>query len=71
MFPIQKHIQLGDTKAAKVAGEIIGQVDRTVREWRAYFNHDGTMPETKQKKYERSGILWTNEDPNRKATTYI
>ncbi len=70
-FQLSKHFQLGETKAAEVAGEMIGKSDRTVREWRAYFNNNGAIPESKQGKYEQSGVLWTSEDLNKKASRYI
>ena len=70
-FQMSKHFELGETKAAELAGIMISKSDKAVREWRAHFYTNGEIPESKQGRYQRSGILWTNEDLNRKATRYI
>ena len=67
-FQHKKQFKLRETEAAEMAGLMIGKSDKAVREWRAYFTENG---ESKQGKYARSGILWRNEDLNRKATRYI
>ena len=71
-FQLTKQLDIGDTKAAELSGIMIGKSDRTVREWRTqFFVNNGEIPESKQGKYQRSGILWTSEDLNRKATRFI
>ena len=51
---------------------MVGKSDRTVREWRSQFiANGGEVPESKQGQYRRSGVLWTNEDLNNKATRFI
>ena len=51
---------------------MINKSDRTVRQWRTdLVLNDGVLPETKQGKYKRSGVLWYNEDLNKTATEYI
>ena len=70
-FQLSKYLQLGETKAAELSGMMIGKSDKAVREWRAYFNDNGEIPESKQGKYQRSGIVWNNEALNKKATRYI
>ena len=64
-FQLTKQLDIGDTKAAELSGIMIGKSDRTVREWRTrFFVNNGEIPESKQGKYQRSGILWTSEDLN-------
>ena len=70
-FQLSKHLDLGKTKAAELAGMMVGRSGKTVREWRKQFMEEGEVPESKQGKYQRSGVLWSNEDLNRKATKYI
>ena len=50
---------------------MIVKSDKTVREWRSYFVENGQIPESKQGQYQRSGIVWQNEDLNKKASRYI
>ena len=44
----------------------------TVREWRTTFiANDGTFLDTLQGKYQRTGILWQNEELNKKASKFV
>ena len=71
-FQLSKHFNMGATKAAELAGLMIGRSDRTVREWRTYFfNHEGQIPDCKQGQYQRTGVLWCSEDLNKKAKKYV
>ena len=70
-FQLSKLLDLGETKAAELAGIMIGKSDKVVREWRSYFTQNGEIPQSQQGGYQRSGVLWTNEDLNKKATEYI
>ena len=69
-FQLSKHFDLGDTKA-EIAGIMVGRSDRTVREWRKQFLEEGEVPESKQGKYQRSSVLWSDESLNKKAKQYI
>ena len=65
-------MHLNATDAAKLIGEMVMKSDRTVREWRTMFlANDNEFPDTQQGKYRRSGVLWQNEDLNRKARQYV
>ena len=64
-FQLTKQFELGETKAAELAGMMIGKSDRAIREWIAHFNENGEIPESKQGKCQRSGVLWVNEDLNK------
>ena len=35
------------------------------------FESGGTIPESKQGQYQRTGVLWKNESFNKKAASYI
>ncbi len=50
---------------------MLGKSDRTIRQWKADFLQHGSIPDNKQGKYQRSGVLWSSEDINKKATKYI
>ena len=71
-YNLVHHFQLNITQAAEIAAKMINKSDRTVRQWRTdLVLNDGVLPETKQGKYQRSGVLWYNEDLNKTATEYI
>ena len=61
-FQLEKVLAIGCTKAAEYAALMIGRNEQTVRQWRAkFFDNDGAVLESKQGKYQRSGILWFSE----------
>ena len=69
-FHLSKLFDIGETKAAELAGIIVGKSNTGVEiilhtEW-------GNPPESagQQGGYRRSGLLWTNEDLNKKATEF-
>ena len=60
------------TNAAELTSKIIHKTERTVRQWRTDLIHNGgDFPESKQGKYHRSGVLWSNEELNKKASEYV
>ncbi len=59
------------TKAAEYTGMMLGKSDRTVRQWRHDFMEKGEIAESKQGKYQRTGVLWSSEDLNEKATKFL
>ena len=51
---------------------MIGKSDRTVRQWRYdLIENDGVLPETKQGRYQRSGVLWNNEELNKEVVQFV
>ena len=61
-----------ETKAAEYAASMMKKSDRTVRRWRsALIDNDGVLPESEQGCYQRSGVLWQNEELNKKAVEYV
>lgn len=70
-FQLVKYFKLGSTRAAEIAGMMIGRSDKSIRSWKSRFIETGEIPDCKQGKYQRSGILWSNESLNKKAIKYI
>ena len=61
-----------ETKATVCAASLVKKSDRTVRRWRStLINNNGVLPESGQGRYERSGVLWQNEELNKKAVEYV
>ena len=45
---------------------MVNKSDRTVRQWRTNLvENDGVLPESKQGKYQRTGVPWYNENLNK------
>ena len=59
------------TRAAEYAAIMIGKSDRTVRQWRADFHENQAIPDSQQGRYQRSGVLWSSEALNTKATWHV
>ena len=65
-------LQMGITDASKLIAEVSVKCERTVREWRATFiANRGSFPDTLQGRYQRSGVLWQNEELNNLASRYV
>jgi len=48
-FQLSKHIDIGETKAAEVAGMMINKSDKTGRDWRTHFyTSNGEIPDSTQ-----------------------
>ena len=60
-----------ETKAAEYAASMIKKSDRTARRWRSELIDDVVLPESEQGRYQRSGVLWQNEELNKKAVEYV
>ena len=50
---------------------MIGKCEKTIRDWKSKYLENNEIPSSKHGKYIRSGVLWTNEDLNKKPTRYI
>ena len=71
-FQLSRHLGVGETKAAELSALMIGKSDKTVREWRkSFYEHDGEIQDTSQGRYLLSGLVWSSEELNKKATRYI
>ena len=60
-----------ETKAAEYAASTMKKSDRTARRWRSTLIDDGVLPELELWHYQRSGVLWQNEEQNKKAVEYV
>ena len=60
-----------ETKAAEYASSMMKKSDRTARRWRNALIDDGVLPELEQGRYQRSGVLWQNEELNKKSVEYV
>ena len=60
-----------ETKAAEYAASMMKKSDRTARRWRSALINDGVLPELEQGCYQRSSVLWQNEDLNKKAVKHV
>ena len=60
-----------ETKAAEYAASMMKKSDRTARRWRSALIDDVVLPELEQGRYQRSGVLWQNEELNKKAVEYV
>ena len=66
---IMVHFNLNNTEAVEMAAVMIDKSDRTVRQCRTNLvANDGILPETKQVKYQRTGMLCYNKTL---ATEYV
>ena len=61
-----------ETKAAEYAAQMLQKSDRTVRRWRSLLiGNDGVFPESEHGNHQRTGVLWKDEDLNKKANQYV
>ena len=68
---MEKHLSIGATRAAELAGIMTGKSMMTIVNWRSSFLDNGEIPESYSGKYERDGVVWNNEHLNKKAAKYI
>ena len=60
------------TEAAEVIGHLINKSERTVREWKTtFYANDGSFPDSEQGCYQRTGVLWRDEELNEAARDYV
>ena len=56
------------TKAAEYAAAMVKKSDRSVRRWwSGLIDNDGVLPQSQHGRYQRTGVLWQNEELNKKA----
>lgn len=49
----------------------IVRLDKSAHEWHRQVLEDGEIPESKQGKYQRSGLMCSNKELNKKVARYI
>ena len=60
------------TNADNCVANLIGKSERSVRRWRSsLIENKGWLPGSKQGKFQRTGVLWRNEELNEKASTFV
>ena len=65
-------LSLTVTNAAELTSKIIHKTERTVRQWHTdLIQNGGDFPESKPGKFRCSGVLWSNEELNKKASEYV
>ena len=68
LYHLVNTLNIPKTKAASI---MLGKSDRTIHQWKVDFLEHGSIPGNKQGMYERSGVLWSSEELNKKATKYV
>lgn len=70
-FHLEHLLNFTKTNAADYSGIMIGKSERTIRQWQTDFLEAGEIPDNKQGRYKRTGILWSSEKLNEKASAYV
>ena len=71
-YNLKAHLGKGETEAAELAGLMVNRSERTIHDWQSKFvANDFVLPDSKQGQYQRSGVLWKDEELNRRASEYI
>lgn len=71
-FVLVKELDFTQTRAAELAAKVIDKHDKTVRRWRTdLIANGGSFSESTQGRYQRTGVLWANEELNKKASEYV
>ena len=71
-FHLVSTFSFTEIKAAEYTATMLNKNDGTVRRWRSrLIENDGVLPESVHGRYQRSGVLWSNEELNKKATEYV
>ncbi len=45
--------------------------DHTICQWKADIVENGSIPDYKQGRHQRTGVVWSSEELNQKATKYV
>ena len=64
-------LSMPTTSAAGYTAIMVGKSDCTVRQWMADFRENGCIPDSKQRQYQRTGIILSNEDVNKRVYQYV
>lgn len=71
-FSFMKEFAFTESRAAETTAKIINKADKTSRHWRTdLITNDGNFSESKQGKYQRSGVLWCDEELTKEAREYV
>ena len=71
-FVLVKELSFTETNAAALTSRVISKNEKTVRRWRTdLVSNGGASSESNQGRYQRTGVLWANEELNKKAVEYF
>jgi len=71
-FVLVKELSFTETRAAELTAKVINKNEKTIRRWRSdLISNGGSFSESSQGQYQRTGVLWANEELNKKATEYV
>ena len=70
-FQLEKLMGFTSTNASEYASIMLGKSDRTIQQWKADFLAIGDIADSQQGRHQRSGILWSSEELNKKASTNV
>lgn len=71
-FVLVNKLSFTETRAAELTARVIKKNDKTVRRWHTdLVTNRGLFTESSQGRYQRNGVLWSNEDLNQKASEYV
>ncbi len=71
-FHLKTLLRVNATTAAEYTSIMMGKSEKTIRTWiNKYFDNGAEIKENMQGRYQRRGLLWSNEDLNMKATKYM
>ena len=66
-YNLKAHLGKGETEAAELAGSMVNRSERTIHDWQSKFvANDFVLPDSKQGQYQRSGVLWKDQELNRR-----
>ena len=70
-FVLVKELSFTETRAAELTAKVLNENNETVRHWRTdLVANGGSISENKQGRYQRTRVLWANEDLTKKASEY-
>ena len=67
-FVLVKELSFTQTRAAEFTAKVLNKNDKTVRRWHTdLVANGGSISESKQGRYQRTGVLWVNEELTKKG----
>lgn len=55
----------------QAAGIFLGKSEHTIRQWLSDYKENGEIPGNRQGHYLRTGVLWSSEKLNKRASDYV
>lgn len=71
-FVLVNELSFTETRAAQLTAKVINKNEKTVRCWRTdLITNKGSFSESRQGRYLMTGVLWANEELNKRASEYV